>query len=139
MNNLPGHLNLLKGLVKTQLEKYGDELVNLYQKVKRGGALTTSKEERQALYNLADKYQIMRGNTNPINAAEFTGLVNSIKENVALKQMVQWGGGTDGLKQKNTKPSKRLAPLYQDYLLNYKSSQFSTDGKFSGDTLSNLV
>ena len=51
------NIDLVTGLIKNKIEKYGDLLVNLYTKVKKGGALTTNARERKALYKLADQYQ----------------------------------------------------------------------------------
>ena len=90
MNNI--NTNLIKAIVKTQMEKYGDLLVNLYQKVKNGGALTTTDNEKKALYNLAENYSNLRGGNTPVNEIDFTNLVRNIKQNKPLQQMIQWGG-----------------------------------------------
>ena len=134
MNNI--NTNLIKAIVKTQMEKYGDLLVNLYQKVKNGGALTTTDNEKKALYNLAERYTDLRGGTSPVNEIDFTNLVRSIKQNKPLRQMIQWGGTTMtntklAKEAKVAKESNRLHPLYCEYLIHYRSSQLSTDGRFN--------
>ena len=125
--------NLIKAIVKTQMEKYGDLLVNLYQKVKKGGALTTTDNEKKALYNLAENYSNLRGGNSPVNEIDFTNLVRSIKQNKPLQQMIQWGGTLviNNNCRSLDKASKRLKPLYWDYLLHYRSSQLSTVGRFN--------
>jgi hypothetical protein len=130
MSNI--NTNLIKAIVKTQMEKYGDLLVNLYQKVKEGGALTTTDNEKKALYNLAENYSNLRGGNTPVNEIDFTNLVRNIKQNKPLQQMIQWGGSSIFNNGRSlTKASKRLQPLYLDYLLHYRSSQSSTVGRFN--------
>jgi len=107
-------------------------LVNLYQKVKEGGALTTTDNEKKALYNLAENYSNLRGGNTPVNEIDFTNLVRNIKQNKPLQQMIQWGGSSIINNDRSlTKASKRLQPLYLDYLLHYRSSQSSTVGRFN--------
>lgn len=144
---MKGNIDLVTGLFKNQIEKYGDLLVNLYTKVKKGGALTTNVRERKALYRLADQYQdiLVKKSVNKNKANKnldrdkiidilpeinFTELVNGIKKNIVVQQMTQWGGSTNyqsNIVRSTHKSSKRLSPLYQDYI-SYKSSQLSNTG-----------
>ncbi len=128
-------MDLITGIVKSNLEHYGDHLVNLYQKVKVGGALQTTEREKAALFNITDQYQLIRGEKDqPIDELSFTRIFNKLNQNTALRQMVQWGGG-GAVKPKKLVVSKRLHPIYLDYL-DYKSSQLSTTGidRFSGSS-----
>ncbi len=117
-------MDLITGLVKSHLEHYGDQLVNLYQKVKVGGALQTTDREKAALFHIADHYQQVKGKKGrPVDELTFTSIFNNLNQNTALRQMVQWGGA--GLKPKKIVVSRRLHPIYLDYL-DYRSSQLST-------------
>ena len=118
---LDGKIDLAKGIIKTNIVKYGDLLTSLYERVKKGGALETTDKEKGALYKLANNYQKTNNITEgPINEQDFTKIVRNLNKNVALRQMIQWGGSND------IKPSKRLRPLYKEYCRYYRSSQLST-------------
>ena len=131
MNDINEKIDLIKGVLKTNLETYGDLLVTLYHKVKKGGALTTTPSERGALYKLANKYQSKlknnnknnnKNNKNPLSEIDFSNLVKGIGDNIVVKQMVQWGGSEKNLNKyhKYHQKSKRLKVLYLDYINTYK-------------------
>ena len=131
MDNISENVDLIKGLVKNNMKKYGDLLVNLYEKVKGGGALETTSQERKILYSMANRYGQLQGFTKPINEVGFTNLFNAIRDNVVLQQMVQWGGGKNLNMINTTRPrnpryhnssSIRVKPLYRNYISNYQYS-----------------
>ena len=127
MNDINEKIDLIKGVLKTNLETYGDLLVTLYHKVKKGGALTTTPSEREVLYKLANKYQskLKKNNNNnknnPLSEIDFSNLVKGIGDNIVVKQMVQWGGSEKNLNKyhKYHQKSKRLKILYLDYINYY--------------------
>lgn len=92
MNNLDENVDLIKGLVKDKMRKYGDLLVNLYEKVKKGGALETTIQEKKVIFKMANKYGDLQGVVTPISQVDFSNIFNGIRNNVVIKQMVQWGG-----------------------------------------------
>lgn len=108
------HLNLIRGSIKRYITHYGDLLVNLYAKVKVGGALDTTKQEREAIYRLADRYQQMGGREDkPMSEKRFTELVRSIPKLHTVELPVQTGGS--GYRE----PSRRVSVLYYDYLSDF--------------------
>ena len=114
------HFNLLTGAIKQYITKYGDYLVDVYQKVKVGGALRTSKQERDAVFRLAHKYQQFGGQANrPMSERNFTQMVRSIPTITGRNRPHQSGGGFH--RPVSNQPSRRLRPIYRDYLTTFQS------------------